>query len=401
MNPLQLAAAAAKLSVDLATVTDDRLIELCLLYRSAPDALETFPTALAAEIERRFTAEQIGKEDVMFSVLQNFANQFKSPVSFFAHKMQEMAATVNRDIWFTNNEQWFKEQIGNEENMQWLVGKPSILEKTLNNRYALAWIAQSTSASTAVLTNAAAVALWKNADNLWQIWPQHQAGMTVLAQSSELVNYVINDTVAMSAIIASSTAMSAVIASSTAMTVVAASSTAMSAVAASSTAMSAVAASSTAMNAVAASDAAMSAVAASSVALECILQQPDAPKTLIRNNQLFQTVRQQIYDTVKTKWAKKRGISLRQGSSGIFYLSGNSSLLTPAGFVFVCLGSWGTGYPNGRHQLEHPDGSIAATGGYREFPSSMIAVDGISFNGAKVKQVSDIGSSYAELWAPE
>ena len=98
LTPEQTAAINAELSVDLATVTDDRLIELCLLYRSAPSVLPSFPDALATEITRRFTAAEIAANDVMFSVIQNFSNQFISPIPFFQQKMLEMAASVNRDI---------------------------------------------------------------------------------------------------------------------------------------------------------------------------------------------------------------------------------------------------------------------------------------------------------------
>ena len=186
----QTAAISAELSVDLATVTDDRLIELCLLYRAAPGALPSFVVALETEIQRRFTSAEIASNDVMFSVLKNFLNQFASPVPYFQLQMIQMAASVNRDIWFQNNADLFATSIDDVDVMTWLITQPDILDKCLNNSFGLTMLAQSTTASTAILTHDPAVTLWKQATNLWTIWPNHTAGMTVLAKSSELMSYV-------------------------------------------------------------------------------------------------------------------------------------------------------------------------------------------------------------------
>lgn len=176
MTPEQKSAIVAKLSVNLATLDSDRLIELCLLHRAQPKALETFPNALAAEIDRRFTAAEIARDDVTYSVLQHFANQFTGAVPLFQRLMQEMAASVNRDIWFTDNAEAFKAGLNNEETATWLAGQADILNKCLQNRLALGYIAQSTTAATAILTREEALTLWKNAPALWEIWPQHVAG---------------------------------------------------------------------------------------------------------------------------------------------------------------------------------------------------------------------------------
>ena len=77
MTPDQKSTIASILSVDLATLDSDRLIELCVIYRAAPDALDTFPAALNAELVRRYSSEAIASEDVNFAVLQHMANQFQ------------------------------------------------------------------------------------------------------------------------------------------------------------------------------------------------------------------------------------------------------------------------------------------------------------------------------------
>ena len=157
------------------------------------------------------------------------------------------------------------------------------------------------------------------------------------------------------------------------------------------------------MQAVAASSVAMQAVAASSVAMQAVAASEEKFKAaMIQHNEQLQAVRATMYDTVKAHWTQVRNIQLRDGQSGVRYENGSSALTAPANaWVFVCLGSYSNGHPNGRHRLEHPDGSTAADGGYRDAPTTMLAVDGVSFAGAKIKQTVNYGSSYAEVWAPK
>ena len=432
MTPAQKAAVAAILNTDLSTLDSDRLIELCVIYRAAPDALDTFPAALKAELERRYSSEVIASEDVNFGVLQHMSNQFQSAIPYFHLKLLEMTGTINRDIWFTDNEALFRASIDNAEVAAWLAGQPDILNKCLGNRLALGYIAQSVTAATAILTREEALALWKNAPALWDIWPQHRTGMAVVAKSAELTQYIIDtpaalaavvasdnamqpliasatarrvwvdSEVAMTAVAASQTAMTAVAASQTTMTAVAASQTAMTAVAASQTAMTAVVGSEVAMRAVAGSEVAMRAVAGSSVAMAAIAASETGKRILIAENQILQSHKDALYSMVKQHWTNARSIRLIDGQGGVRYESGNSALAEPNNaLIFVCLGSFSTGFQNGRHQLEHPDGSVAALGGYRNQPSTMQAVDGVSFAGAKIKQTVQIGGSYAEVWIPK
>ena len=413
-TPEQKAAIAAQLGADLSKLDNDQLIELCVLYRAQPSAHDTFPDALAREITRRFTPAVIKLEGVFYGVLQHFANQFQSAIPRFHAALLEMAGTVNRDIWFTDHEALFRSAIDNEEVAAWLVAKAQedILNKCLRNRIALGYLAQSQTTATAILANETACALWKDAPDLWQVWPQHAPGMTVIAKSAELTQYITDTPAALAAVVASANAMQALIASPTArrvwvdsevaMRTVAASEVAMRAVAASEVAMRAVAGSQVAMAAVAGSQVAMAAVAVSSVALAEIIQTATGRAALIAHNDNLQAVRQQIYDTVKASW--KRKVNVNGGSSsspGVEATITNPIKSPENALVFACLGHY-NGHTRGVHQLKHPDGSIAAQNPPgRVHPTSMVAVDGISFGGASIYVASNFGYSYVELWTKE
>ena len=375
MTPEQKTAIAAKLGVDLATLDSDRLIELCLLHRAQPKALESFPNTLAAEINRRFTAAEITRDDVPYSVLQHFANQFTGAAPLFQRLMQEMAASINRDIWFTDNAEAFKAALANEEAAAWLAGQPDILNKCLGNRLALGYIAQSVTAATAILTREEALALWKNAPALWDIWPQHREGMAVLVKSAELTQYIIDTPAALAAVVASDNAMQPLIASATARRVWVDSEVAMTAVAASQTAM--------------------TAVASVTAALKTVLKTNDFRTALMASNTVFQAARAAAYQTVSASgsgWVKQRS----QAHDHVNQL--NPTVAAPLGFVFACLGYYNA--PTGSGSImTHPGGGEAARAASTRTPTTMASVDGISFNGATFTETGD-GYAYAELWAP-
>ena len=375
MTPAQKAAVAAILNTDLSTLDSDRLIELCVIYRAAPDALDTFPAALKAELERRYSSEVIASEDVNFGVLQHMSNQFQSAIPYFHLKLLEMTGTINRDIWFTDNEALFRASIDNAEVAAWLAGQPDILNKCLGNRLALGYIAQSVTAATAILTREEALALWKNAPALWDIWPQHREGMTVLAKSAELVQYVIDTAAALAAVVASDNAMQPLIASATARRVWVDSEVAMTAVAASQTAM--------------------TAVASVTAALKTVLKTNDFRTALMASNTVFQAARAAAYQTVSASgsgWVKQRS----QGHDDVKQL--NPTFAAPLGFVFACLGYYNA--PTGSDSImTHPGGGEAARAASTKKPTTMASVDGISFNGATFTETGD-GYAYAELWAP-
>ena len=391
MTPAQKTKIAAILKGGLQGTSHQRLIELCLLYEAAPEAHDTFPDELRAELARRFTAEEIAQNDTLYAVLQKKANSYQSAIPMIHRKLQEMADTINRDIWFSDNRALFESAIADADVARWLAQQHDILEKCLKNRLALGMIAESAPAATAILTDPDALVLWKNSPVLWDIWPQHAPGMAIVAKSAELTQYTIDTPAALAAVVAAETAMQAVAGSQTAMT----------AVAASQTAMTAVAASQTAMTAVAASQTAMTAVAASSVALAEIVQTDTARAALIAHNDNLQTVRQQIYDTIKTGWKRKVNVYSAAGSIDQINTNLTNPVATPANaLVFACLGRYQS--TAGVHELQHPGGNFAArTTIYRDQPTSMLAVDGISFGGARIINRAVHGYSYLELWTKE
>ena len=435
MTPEQKAAIAAKLGADLSKLPALQLVKLCLLHRAQPTALDTFPSALAAEITRRYTSEELGKDSTYYSVLQNFANQFQSPITRFHAALLEMAGTVNRDIWFTDHEALFRSAIDNDEVAAWLVakGQEDILNKCLRNRLALGYLAQSQTATTAILGNETACALWKDAPDLWQVWPQHSTGMAVVAKSAELTQYILDTPTALAGIVASDNAMQALIASPTARRIwvdsevamvavagsqvamaavvgsqvaraaVVGSQVAMAAVVGSQVAMAAVVGSQIAMTAVVGSQIAMTAVAGSSIALAEIVQTATARAALIAHNDNLQAVRQQIYDTIKSVW--KRKVSIHGGAESaapnISAPATNALKAPETALVFACLGRHAS-WPNGVMELQHPGGSVAAsTTTARSQPNSMIAVDGVSFGGAIAFNRVAHGYGYFELWTKE
>lgn len=193
----QTAAILAELSVDLATVTDDRLIELCLLYRSAPSVLPTFTDALATEITRRFTAAEIAANDVMFSVIQNFSNTFDT-LANYQTRMYELSTTDVglRNDWFRDNATFFYELLHDAEALAWLVTQTELVN----------YIYASTVAFDAVFGSSVATTAFVNS----------QIAMTAVAASSTAMAAVIASSTAMAAVIASSTALSAIVKSTSA-----------------------------------------------------------------------------------------------------------------------------------------------------------------------------------------
>ena len=393
MTPEQKTAVANLLKADLTSLSHQRLIELCILYEATPEAHDIFPAALKTELERRFTAAEIAKNDTLYAVLQKKANTYQSAIPLFHQRLLEMAGTVNRDIWFTDNKALFESAIADADVARWLVQQRDILEKCLHNRLALAMLAESTPAATAILSEPTAVALWKNTPNLWDIWPQHAPGMTVIAKSAELTQYIIDTPAALAAVIASDNAMQPLIASPTARHVWVDSAVAMAAVAGSQVAMAAVAG----------SQVAMAAVAASSTALAEIVQTATGRAALIAHNDNLQAVRQQIYDTIKTGWKRKVNVYAgASGAVGITIPGLTNPIKTPENaLVFACMGFL-SGWTAGKLELQHPGGSVAMLGtNTRLQPNSMLSVDGITFGGATVINRVAHGYGYFELWTKE
>nr|DAU71960.1 MAG TPA: Tail fiber protein [Caudoviricetes sp.] len=405
MTPEQKTAIAAKLGADLATISSDRLIELALLHRAAPTAQPDFPNRLQAEIARRFTADAIAQDDVTYSTLQHLADELTGVVPLAHRLLHEMAASVNRDIWFTDNAAAFKDVLNNADTAKWLAGQTDVLEKSLNNRLALTMIADSETAATAILSQADAVTLWKNAPGLWEIWPKAAAGMNVLAKSGELVQYLIDTAGALPAAMASATAVKALVASTTAMRVIAASQTAVDTFLASTDALNAIDASPAAIAILGGSAIAMGQIAASAVVLKRIYNHAEWRKALIENNAVFQAVRETIYKTVSASgsgWVKRNNASLYGASIPSF----NTYFGSVVGFLFARFSRYSSpsGSPpaDSKTTMNHPGGTLAAEGQDNTIlnRATLDKVDGISFNGATFKNSDAFNWCYVEIWNP-
>ena len=154
----------------------------------------------------------------------------------------------------------------------------------------------------------------------------------------------------------------------------------------------AVIASSTAMAAVAASSMAMAAVAASSTAMAAVIASSTARSAIISKNSNFQTVRSTLKTMVTEKWVKKAA------SSADMVTNINAIVAAPAGLVFATLGY----YANGASQstsIFHPGGSLAANAASTQKPTTVISVDGVSFDGATFTETGN-GYVAVELWSP-
>lgn len=404
MTPEQKTAIAAKLGADLTAIASDRLIELALLHRAAPTAQPDFPNRLQAEIVRRFTADAIAQDDVTYSTLQHLADELTGVVPLAQRLLHEMAASVNRDIWFTDNAEAFKDVLNNADAAKWLAGQTDVLEKALNNRLALTMIAESATAATAILSQADAVTLWKNAPGLWEIWPQHREGMNVLAKSGELVQYLIDTAGALPAAMASATAVKALAASTTAMRVIAASQTAVDAFLASTDVLNAIDASPVACAAMGGSAIAMGQIAASATILKRIYNHAEWRKALIENNAVFQAVRETIYKTISASgsgWVKRYSYS--QYGSNIPSL--NTYFGSYIGLLLARFSKYnlaGTMPADSKTTMLHPGGTLAAAGQDNSAlnRTTLDKVDGISFNGATYKNSDAYNHCYVELWNP-
>lgn len=361
MTPEQKNAIAGLLGTDLSTLGESRLIEYCLLHRAQPGALGTFPAALKAEIKRRFTAPKIRSSHIYYSVLQNFANQFQSAIPLMAQKLREMAATVNRDIWLTDNEMLFKQAINDADVMGWLVKQPDILEKCLHNQRALGWMAQSAVAATAILTDGDAVVLWKNTPNLWPLWAQHEAGMQVILKSAELTAYLFTVQEARDAVSGSVAAMGWLLASPFGQAEI-----------------------------------------IKPANLKAVIISETARTAFIAKNDWWQSVREAMYRSISASgsgWRKERTMH------GVYRDMQNAStqFATPKGMVFACFG-WSYSEQLGSHtiKINHPDQSLAVEGKGQNIqrPSSVVNVNGVTFNGASYEIGGTNNYLCLELWTP-
>ena len=146
------------------------------------------------------------------------------------------------------------------------------------------------------------------------------------------------------------------------------------------------------MAAVAASSTAMAAVAASSTAMAAVIASSTARSAIISKNSNFQTVRSTLKTMVTEKWVKKAALSADAVTSV------NAIVAAPAGLVFATLGYFND-VASQSTSIFHPGGSLAAKAASTQRPTTVISVDGVSFDGATFTETGD-GYVAVELWSP-
>lgn len=368
MTPAQQETIRSILSADLSALDNDRLLELCLLYRAAPQALTTFPAILANEIRRRFTPEEIVREEALYAVLQHLANRFAGPVPDFQAMMHDMLRASDRDAWFTTHGAAFQTAVADAVVAFWLAGQPDILHACLTNRTALGYLAQSRAAATAILSNRDACAQWQTAPDLWAVWTQQPVGMAVLAALDGPRDYLFASPAGLRLCNA----------------------------------------------------AAITALCDHAQGMRRVILQPELMRIVIHDNGLrqrmidandiFQAQRAELYALMRngvSSWRMERMFLTRENSSyGLFSLTEiYKQFAKPAGLVFAELGGLTGAVP--RTWMKHPDGTQAAIGD-AVIPISEVSninkVSGVSFNGATFGKYdsssSTQGAAVIELWRP-
>ena len=144
--------------------------------------------------------------------------------------------------------------------------------------------------------------------------------------------------------------------------------------------------------AVIASSTAMAAVAASSTAMAAVIASSTARSAIISKNSNFQTVRSTLKTMVTEKWVKKAALSADAVTSV------NAIVAAPAGLVFATLGYF-SDVASQSTSIFHPGGSLAAKAASTLKPTTVISVDGVSFDGATFTETGD-GYVAVELWSP-
>lgn len=193
MTPAQRAALAAKLAVDLSAQDEQRLIELCILHRAAPDMRPDFPAALLAEIERRYTPDAIAQEDVMFATLQLFAQEFDASALSLRLKLDELAASPDPEAWIARHQAWIQSVYDSTDNMQWLTANPEYLQKLIRHTGTATLLAQHVPALRAIFAVPQAVDKWFAIPNLWSIMQTEVAVREIVAHDA-IFNRVLDDT---------------------------------------------------------------------------------------------------------------------------------------------------------------------------------------------------------------
>lgn len=186
MTPAQRAAIAAKLNVDLSTQDEQRLIKLCILHRAAPDVRPDFPVALYGEIERRYPPDAIAQEDVMFSTLQIFAQEFDADLSALRAMLDELDTSADPETWIAQHQTWIQSVYDDAERMHWLAKTPEYLQKLIWHEGSATMLAQHAPALRILFAHPEAVNIWFGIPDVWSIMHTEVAVREIVAHEAVL-----------------------------------------------------------------------------------------------------------------------------------------------------------------------------------------------------------------------
>ena len=126
--------------------------------------------------------------------------------------------------------------------------------------------------------------------------------------------------------------------------------------------------------------------------MAAVIASSTARSAIISKNSNFQTVRSTLKTMVTEKWVKKAALSADAVTSV------NAIVAAPAGLVFATLGYF-SDVASQSTSIFHPGGSLAAKAASTQRPTTVISVDGVSFDGATFTETGD-GYVAVELWSP-
>lgn len=395
----QRSAIANQLSVSLNTVTDERLIELCLLHDSAPDVRPEFAQALNIEISRRFDAIKIASDPTIFSVAQSFADKFKLPKNLNESQKSAITAQLSTDLSTVDDGKLIELCVLYRSNLTLYPEFYDALKSEITRRFTSSAINtdSTTFAAVQILANNFGGEVPDFARKMSEmmvsvdrdIWFQtNSAYMTLAAENKGLMAWLMMQT----------SIISAVLSTATGVAIIGNSKLASTELFDNSNSYGVWKSISGILVTWAAFKEGMRILAKNSSDLRSMLVSSEARAALMQNNAVFQDIKVVIYDTVKAAWSKNKEGG-NQGK-GVTVNGLNASMTSPIGFVFV---TFGKNYQDAvvSIKLKHPNSTEAARGGkYYLSLTKLEEVSAVSFSGATFDSTGGNDTAYFELWTP-
>ncbi|CAM3042052.1 hypothetical protein [Dichelobacter nodosus] len=189
-NPIQLAATAALLAVEIEKLTNDELIELCLLYRANPEADKEFPLRLEQELARRFDRDTLFQNPTDYAVLQHLANGYKYKPSIMARFINTIKDSADMAIWHETYASSFAQLLDDDNALDLFFADTKAVEILLKTQNGVLLFAKNVHGSRRLLQNTYALSVLHQS-NGWEYFSSEDNGMSVLAESTTLLTEII------------------------------------------------------------------------------------------------------------------------------------------------------------------------------------------------------------------